>query len=228
MEGIEVSAKSEEEAVALALDRLGLSRSQVEVEVIKKGRSGLFGLGSEEVRVRVTPLEQPAESKVDTAAMAKEVLENLLSLMGVKATVSLQQEGTGESETISLDVSGEDLGILIGRRSETLVALRYLVNLVVSRKLKARVPIGVDVGGYRQRRYQSLQALARRLAERVKSSGRPITMEPMSADERRIVHLALKDNPDVTTQSIGQDDERKVTIVLKKPGGEKPAGGETA
>ena len=155
--------------------------------------------------------------------LAKEVLEKLLSLMGVTASVSLKQEGAGESETISLDVSGEDLGILIGRRSETLTALRYLVNLIVSRRIKARVLIGVDVGGYRQRRYQSLEALAQRLAEQVKSSGRPVTLEPMSADERRVVHLALRDDPDVATQSVGQEDERKVTILLKRPGG-----GETA
>ncbi|MFC2058469.1 RNA-binding cell elongation regulator Jag/EloR [Chloroflexota bacterium] len=215
MEDIEVSANSEEEAVDLALDELGLSRDEVEVEVLKKGRTGLFGLGHDKVTVRVTPLGQSSESEVDAAAMAKEVLESLLAMMGVSTRVSLKQEGSGENEVISLDVEGDDLGILIGRRSETLSALRYIVNLIVSRKLRARTRIGVDVGGYRARRYQALQALAQRLAERVKSSGRSETLEPMPADERRIVHLELRDDPDVATQSVGQDEQRKVSILLK-------------
>ncbi|MBW1897827.1 MAG: protein jag [Deltaproteobacteria bacterium] len=222
MEDIEVSANSEEEAVALALDELGLSRDEVEVEVLKKGKTGLFGLGHDKIKVRVTTLEGSSEKELDTAAMAKEVLENLLSMMGVFTTVKLKQEGSDETETISLDVEGEDLGILIGRRSETLAALRYLVNLVVSRKLKARTRVGVDVGGYRARRYQALQALAQRLAERVKSSGRSVTMESMPADERRIVHLELRDDPDVDTQSVGQDEQRKVSIMLKGIGEIKP------
>lgn len=219
MESIEVSAKTEEEAVAIALAELGLSRSEVEVVVVKKGKSGIFGFGSEEVKVRVTPLEQPAEQPAkeseDVSGMAKAVLEKLLSLIGVPANVSAGGERVAETGNIALDIKGEDLGILIGRRGETLSALQYLVNLIVSRRLKSRVGVVVDVEGYRQRRYESLRLLARRLAEQVRSTGRAVTLEPMPANERRIIHLELKDNPDVTTQSMGEGEERKIAIVSK-------------
>lgn len=215
MESIEISANSEEEAVDLALAELGLSRSEVEVVVVKKGRGGLFGLGSEEVRVRVTPLGLLSNEDVDVGGMAKEVLENLLSLVGISASVNLEAGGSGDQAVISLDIEGEDLGILIGRRGETLSSLQYLVNLIVGRRLKAGVGVVVDVAGYRQRRYESLRLLARRLADQVRSTGRSVTLEPMPAGERRIIHLELSDDPYVTTQSIGQGEARKVAILSK-------------
>jgi len=215
MESVEVSAKTEEEAIAIALAELGLSRSEVEVVVVKKGKTGIFGFGSEEVRVRVTPLEQKPEGGEDVAGLAEGVLQDILSLMKVPASVVLDKSGTGEVGNIPLDIKGEDLGILIGRRGETLSALQYLVNLIISRRLKSRVGVVVDVEGYRQRRYESLRSLARRLAEQVKSTGRSVTLEPMPPNERRIIHLELKDNPDVTTQSIGQGEERKIAILSK-------------
>jgi spoIIIJ-associated protein len=214
MESVEVSAKTEEEAIAIALAELGLSRSEVEVVVVKKGKTGIFGFGSEEVRVRVTPLGQKPEGGEDVAGMAQAVLQDILSLMKVPASVVLDKSG-GESGNIPLDIKGEDLGILIGRRGETLSALQYIINLILSRRLKSRVGVVVDVEGYRQRRYESLRLLARRLAEQVKSTGRSVTLEPMPPNERRIIHLELKDNPDVTTQSIGQGEERKIAILSK-------------
>lgn len=217
MESVEVSAKTEEEAIAIALAELGLSRSEVEVVVVKKGKTGIFGFGSEEVRVRVTPLGQKPEREdgEDVAGMAVAALQNILSLMKVPASVVLDKSGAGEGGNIPLDIKGEDLGILIGRRGETLSALQYLVNLIVSRRLKGRVGVVVDVEGYRQRRYESLRSLARRLAEQVKSTGRSVTLEPMPPNERRIIHLELKDNPDVATQSMGQGEERKIAILSK-------------
>ncbi|MEE9401087.1 MAG: RNA-binding cell elongation regulator Jag/EloR [Dehalococcoidia bacterium] len=215
MESIEISANSEEEAVDLALAELGLSRSEVEVVVVKKGRGGLFGLGSEEVRVRVTPLGLLSNEDVDVGGMAKEVLENLLSLVEISASVNLEAGGSGDQAVISLDIEGEDLGILIGRRGETLSSLQYLVNLIVGRRLKAGVGVVVDVAGYRQRRYESLRLLARRLADQVRSTGSSVTLEPMPAAERRIIHLELSDNPYVITQSIGQGEARKVAILSK-------------
>jgi spoIIIJ-associated protein len=214
MESVEVSAKTEEEAVAIALAELGLSRSEVEVVVVKKGKTGIFGFGSEEVRVKVTPLGQKLGEGEDVAGMAKTVLQDVLSLMNVPANVVLDKSG-GDAGNIPLDIKGEDLGILIGRRGETLSALQYLVNLIISRRLKSRVGVVVDVEGYRQRRYESLRLLARRLAEQVKSTGRSVTLEPMPPNERRIIHLELKDNPDVATQSIGQGEERKIAILSK-------------
>ena len=215
VESIEISAKSEEEAVDLALAELGLSRSEVEVVVVKKGRGGLFGLGSEEVTVRVTPLGLLSNEDVDVGGMAKEVLENLLSMVEISASVNLEAKGSGDQAVTSLDIEGEDLGILIGRRGETLSSLQYLVNLIVSRRLKSGAGVVVDVGGYRQRRYEFLRLLAQRLADQVRSTGRSVTLEPMPAAERGIIHLELRDNPYVTTQSIGEGEARKVAILSK-------------
>ncbi len=215
MESIEVSAKSEEEAIEIALAELGLGRSEVEVVVIKRGKSGLFRLGSEEVTVRVTPLALLSGEGTDSGGMAKEALEGILPLMGISASVGLVVEESGDETSVTLDISGDDLGILIGRRGETLASLQYMINLIISRRLKSRAGVTVDVEGYKKRRHESLRLMARRLAEQVKTSGRSVTMEPMPAAERRIIHLELRDFPDVTTQSIGMGEARKVAILAK-------------
>ncbi len=215
MESIETSAKSVEDAVEQALTRLGLDRSQVQIEVLSKGRSGILGLGAEEARVRVTPLPPP--QPVSPGPNAKEVLEKVLALMQVPASVTVIEADadTGDGSP-TLNVEGEDLGALIGRRGETLAALQQVVNLVLSRQVKAGVRVHVDVEGYKARRQDALKALALRLADQVKASGRSMVMEPMPASERRIVHLALRDHPDVSTRSLGEGEDRKVVVFLKK------------
>jgi spoIIIJ-associated protein len=115
-----------------------------------------------------------------------------------------------------LDVSGDDLGLLIGRRGQTLASLQYLVNLIVSRKLQSRASFGVDVEGYRRRREDSLKGLALRMADRVKTTGQSVTLEPMPANERRIVHLTLAGDPKVITVSIGEGEGRKVAITPRR------------
>lgn len=213
MEEFEVSAKTVDEAIALAIDRLQVDRSEVEIEVLSKGKPGIFGFGAEQARVRVKPrLQLPSE---DIAALAKEVLERLLTLMKVPAAVQIG-EVPGEETRIALDISGDDLGVLIGRRGETLSSLQYLVNLIASRRLKVNAGVTVDVERYRQRRHEALQRLALRIADRVKSTERPISLEPMPSSERRIIHLVLRDDPEVTTQSVGQGESRKVVISPKR------------
>lgn len=118
---------------------------------------------------------------------------------------------------LTLDIRGEGLGQLIGRRGQTLAALQYLLNLILSHKLKKKANILVDVRGYKRRRYRSLRRLAFRLAEQVKNKGEPITLEPMPAIERRIIHLTLADHPDVITQSIGEGEDRKIVIQKRTP-----------
>ena len=117
---------------------------------------------------------------------------------------------------VAFDVRGNDLGMLIGRRGQTLSSLQYIVNLIASRKLHNQVNMMVDVEGYRSRRYQSLLGLAQGMAERVRDTRRSVTLEPMSAAERRIIHMALQDYDDITTQSVGEGDNRKVSIMVKK------------
>jgi spoIIIJ-associated protein len=214
MKELEVSGKTVDEAIRKALDQLGADEEDVEVIVLKKGRSGLLGVGAEEAKVKVRLL-QSQPSKVDIAALAKEVLADILKYMGIKAEVSVLSS-TGGELPVNLDIDGDDLGVLIGRRGQTLACLQYLVRLIVSEKLKIWVPINVDIAGYKKRRYESLQGLALRLAEQVKRGRRVITLEPMPADERRIIHLALANHPDVTTQSMGEGEGRKVAIFPKK------------
>lgn len=219
VESLEISGKTVEEAIEHALQQLGLTRDQVEVTVLNKGKSGFLGMGAEEAIVKVTPLVQ-AQQEGDTAAVAKEALEELLKRMKLTAQVEIGSDTpeTSESEPapIALEVKGDDLGILIGRRGETLAALQYVLRLIVAHHQKARVPLTIDIEGYRQRRYRSLRELALRLAQKAISTGQSMTLEPMPADERRIVHLALSVNPDVVTQSIGEGEMRKVVIMPRK------------
>jgi len=227
---VDASGKTVEEAIEKALAELGLERTQVEVEVVKEGRSGILGIGGEEARVIVTPKGEAAavegvesvegvghdEGDEGDIELAVEVLEKLLSLMEVDATVRVRQPETpGDGAAIVkavLDISGDDLGVLIGRRGDTLASLQYLVNLVVGRKLKAKAGFGVDVAGYRRRREESLKSLALHMAERVRDTGHLMTLEPMPPNERRIVHLALAQDASVITESIGEGENRKVVI----------------
>jgi len=220
MESLEVSAKTIEEAIERGLQQLGLTREQVETVVLNKGRSGFLGMGAEEAVVRLTPLA-PARGESDLPSTAKAALEEILSRMKLKAHVELrtdvqQEEGESGIPPIALEVDGEDLGILIGRRGETLAALQYILRLIVAHQEKARVPLTVDVEGYKQRRYGSLRELALRMAQQAVSTRQSRTLEPMPADERRIVHLALSVNPDVVTQSVGEGELRKVVIMPRK------------
>ena len=229
MESVDASGRTIEEAVEKALAQLGLERAQVEIEVVREGRGGILGIGGEDARVTVRPKdatgggenvtpaagedEDESEEEVESAV---EVLEKLLSLLGVDATVRVRQpetpgDGVALVRTV-LDISGDDLGILIGRRGETLSSLQYVVNLMVGRKLKTRTSFGVDVAGYRRRREDSLKNLALHMAERVRSSGQIMTLEPMPPNERRIVHLALAQDASVITESIGEGENRKVVI----------------
>jgi spoIIIJ-associated protein len=214
MKELEVSGKTVDEAIQAALEQLGVSEDKVEVTVLKKGRSGVLGMGVEEAKIKVK-LKLEAGEKADAVEVAKEVLETLISLMNITAEVTVLQANTSELP-VTLNIEGEDLGVLIGRRGQALASLQYVVRLIVAEKLKVWVPINIDIAGYKKRRYESLQDLALRLAEQVKRSRRLIMLEPMPADERRIIHLALTDHPDVTTQSMGEGDMRKVAILLKK------------
>ena len=209
METIEVTAGTVEEAIERAEAQLGLKRDQFKVEIVREGRSGILGVGGREAVIRVSTATLSEE---DVAGGVREILDTLLALMEVRGKVEMLSDGL----PLALNVSGDDLGILIGRRGQTLAALEYVTKLIVVRRLKAWVPLTVDVGGYKKHRQDSLQKLALYLAEQVKSRHRAMPMEPMPADERRIIHLALADHPDVTTESIGEGENRKVIILPRE------------
>jgi spoIIIJ-associated protein len=227
VEGVEESGKTVDEAIGKALEKLGLDETEVEIEILSMGRSGILGIGGDRARVLVrpkggvaAPAPGAAPSTGEDTETAVGILEHLLELMSVDASVRVRApetpgDGLGLVRAV-LDVSGEDLGILIGRRGDTLSSLQFLVNLIVSRKLKARTAFGIDVEGYRRRREESLMGLALRMADRVKSTGQSVTLEPMPPNERRIVHLALADDPSVITVSIGEGESRKVAITPRR------------
>lgn len=221
MEVIEVTAATVEEAIEKAEAQLGLTRDQLEVEVVSEGKSGILGVGSKQASIRVTPVRpaekaspepEPGPVDQDVIMMVREVLEKLLELLEVGGRV----EVVSDEIPVALDIKGDDLGILIGRRGQTLASLEYITKLVVAGKLKVWLPLEVDVAGYKQHRRDSLQRLALYIAEQVVSGRRAITMEPMPPDERRIVHITLADNPDVTTHSIGEGEGRKVVVVPRQ------------
>lgn len=173
------------------------------------------------VEPKPATVQPAAEGTDDPIAVASEMLSELLRLMGVQATVRGHYASDGlrdknEEPALVLDIVGNDLGILIGRRGETLTALQYVTRLMVNHKLERWVNVIVDVEEYKNRRERTLQQLAVRTAERVAATGRTLALEPMPARERRIIHLTLRDHPEVTTQSVGEGEHRKVTIVPKK------------
>jgi spoIIIJ-associated protein len=228
MKSIEISARTVAEAVELALAQLGKDRDEVAIAVLDAGES------SDEALVRVTVVDD--DDEVEAAApppvtnieevqqIAGTILDDLLSRMDIHAYVTPVvsrvpgQKGDVE-ETITLHVEGADeeaMGLLIGRRGETLRSLQFLLNLLVSRRVQKWPQIVVDVGNYRQRRQESLEGLARRMAERVRQTGRPIMLEPMAAYERRIVHLALREDKSIYTESSGEGESRKIVIFPAK------------
>ena len=207
---VEATGKTVDEAVEAALADLGLTREQVEIEVVSETEG--------EAQVIVTPIEDGQEVE-DPAEFAAQMLDRLLELMKVDADVSIRDpetpgDGLGMANAV-LDVEGDDLGLLIGRRGETLQSLQYLLNLMVSQQIGRQEFFTVDVEGYKRRREDSLNTLARRMADQVKRTGRPVTLEPMPANERRIIHIALAESGSVETSSIGEGDARKVAISPK-------------
>jgi spoIIIJ-associated protein len=164
-------------------------------------------------------MERP-EPQGDVFEAARKVLEELLSLMDVPASVEPSPEFTDEDETgtpssVGLDIEGDDLGILIGRRGQTLVSLQHVVRVILSHQMQVKIPVVLDVGGYKRRRCEGLRVLAKRLAEQVRTRRMPFAMEPMPAFERRVIHLALANHPEVTTESTGVGELRKVVILPK-------------
>lgn len=210
MRSVEVVGRTVEEAIADALAKLEASRDEVEITVIDEGAKGLFGiLGSKQAKVLVEKIPAHELKLERTLAFLKELLRK----MGVTAEVT----GTSDEESINIQIAGDDLGMLIGRRGQTLDALQYITGLAVNRQSGddwQRVII--DVEGYRERRTETLQNLAQRLAAKAQATGRRVALDPMNAAERRIVHKELQLVEGVETHSEGKEPYRKVIIVPKR------------
>jgi spoIIIJ-associated protein len=151
------------------------------------------------------------------AEVGRQTLTELLDKMGMDCQVKIRHPGTSDEEQpLTLDIEGNDLQVLIGRQGQVLNALQYITRLIVSREVEHWVNLVVDVERYKERRANSLKQLATRIAERVARTQQPVALEPMPPNERRAIHIALRDHPDVTTQSVGKGDRRKVTIIPKQ------------
>lgn len=237
VESLEVTARTVSEAIEKALSRLGKTRDDVDVSVLSEGSRGILGIGSEDARILVSPREPivplapppvvplapvrpPPLPAGQVAETAQEILEGLLAGMRVSAEVEIRPmpPATAEDGFVAmLDIVGaEDVGILIGRRGDTLGALQFLVTLMVSRKVGKWSKVLVDVEGYRVRRESSLRTLATRMAQRVQQTRVPMALEAMPPNERRIVHLTLQENPAVTTSSTGEGEDRHIIISPKR------------
>lgn len=201
---IEKEGRTPEEALELALEELGVSRDQVIVKVLSEGTKGILGLGAKMAKVRVT-------LKDDPYATPEHVLKRLIGLMNVDCEI----EGETIDGVVHINISSPDAGLIIGRRGETLQALQFILNNIVNRKSLIKRRVVLDAGGFREKRRQVLTEMAQRLAEKVKATGRDVALEPMPAHERRIIHIALQDDPDVRTFSRGEGDNRYVLITLR-------------
>jgi spoIIIJ-associated protein len=210
---IEITSKTVDEAKKAALEQLGVDEEEIEVVILKKGRQGILGVGAEEAKIKVTLIDK-TQKKNNLVSESREILGTLIKYLGIDAEVHVTSEPGKLPVTLNID--GEDLGALIGRHGQALLSLQYILRLIVAERLKTWNPINIDVAGYKKRRYESLRRLALRLADQVKTSRRSINLEPMPADERRIIHLALAEHPYVSTQSTGVGEERKVVILLRK------------
>jgi spoIIIJ-associated protein len=239
---VEIHADTVDEAISKGLEEMGVGKNEVSIEILDKGGRGLFGLGGHPAHVKLVLKEASLESEkikeeelvvkpsasVEPIKMtadedheiqvARVVVEALIEKMKVRARVKakyLEPDPTTGEKTIFIEILGDDLSILIGRRSETLNAIQYISSLIISRELNKWVPFMIDVQGYRERRERQLKLLAKRMAEQAISTGRRQILEPMPANERRVIHIELREHPDVETSSIGEEPNRKVTVFPK-------------
>jgi len=206
---VEATGKTEEEAISSALEELGKERDEVSVEILERAKAGFLGIGSALAHVRVS--YEQSESKADRAAA---FLKGLFEHMGVEAEPEIIETEDG----LRIDLVGENVGPLIGRRGETLDAIQHLTNYAVNRSGEDRVRISIDAENYREKREESLRRLAEKVAAKCLKYRRNVTLEPMNAYERHVIHTALQDVKGVTTYSTGSEPNRRVVVSLDTPG----------
>ena len=205
MKEIQVSAKTEERAIEEAVRQLGVdSADDLEIEVIEKAAKGFLGFGSKDAVIKAVVKFNPEKT-------AKEFLREMFVAMGIIVNIETELK----EKQLLINLSGSDMGILIGKRGQTLDSIQYLVNLVVNKGNAPYLSITLDTVNYRQRRKETLESLAYNLAKRVKQTGKKVVLEPMNPYERRIIHSSLQNNKYVTTYSEGEEPYRNVVIALK-------------
>ena len=206
MDEIQKTGKTVDEAVALALGELGITKDEAEIEVIEEGSRGFLGMfGAKDAVVKV-------KKKFDPERTAKNFLKEMFIAMGLIVNVETKLK----DRQLEIKISGDDMGIIIGKRGQTLDAVQYLVNLVVNKGTAPYISVTLDTENYRERRKETLETLAFNLAKKVKHTGKNVVLEPMNPYERRIIHSALQNDRYVTTYSEGDEPYRNVVITLKE------------
>lgn len=209
LKSIEVTGKSEDEAVQTALEQLGLMRDEVSVEILERAKSGFFGLKYSPAVVRVS-----YEFDISNTERIGTFLAGLFSRMDVE----VKPEIVEEDGVISVNLTGEEPGVLIGRRGETLDAIQHLTNYAINRSIAGRVRVNIDTENYRQRRNEALERLAEKVAFKVVKYRRNMTLEPMNSYERHIIHAALQEVENVTTYSVGTEPNRRIVVSCERKG----------
>ncbi len=205
MEYIEVSAKTVDDAVTEALIKLGATSDQIEYEVIEKGSTGFLGIGSKAAVIK-------ARKKCSTEDVIREFLGKVFDAMELEVEIQV----TNTDNNYSVELKGDEMGVLIGKRGQTLDSLQYLTNLAVNKNSDEYVKVKIDTEDYRKRRKETLENLAKNIAYKVKRTKRPVSLEPMNPFERRVIHSALQNDKFVTTHSEGEEPYRHVVVTLKR------------
>ena len=205
LKSIEVQGRTEDEAIELALEQLGMSRDDVSVEIVEQARTGFLGLKNTPAIVKVL-----YEAQEERTEQVDSFLTGLFKRMDVEVSLAI----TEKEDSINVILTGKDPGALIGRRGETLDAIQHLTNYVINRSVSGRIRINLDAENYRQRRNEALESLASRTAQKVLKYRRNMTLDPMNAYERHIIHTALQEHGSVSTFSVGSEPNRRVVIAF--------------
>jgi spoIIIJ-associated protein len=216
MQTFEFEGKTTEEAIENACRQLKLTKDEIDVEIIEPGSAGIFGLvGGRKAKVKVTTTGEEPEpvEKPNGVAIAKDALENILTLIPMEGTTVSAAQNDG---TIALNIEGDTSGLLIGRKGRTLDALQFIVNKIVNKALEKRTQVVVDSENYRQRRRESLIQMALRMGEKAKNIGKPVVTNLFNPHDRRIVHMALRDDESLDTKSRGEGILKKILIIPKR------------
>lgn len=210
MEYIEVSAKTVNEAITEACQKLEVTSDRLDYQVIDEGSSGFLGIGSKPAIIKAAVKVE----NISVEDVAKNFLNDVFAAMNMIVVVNV--EYNEEKKEMDIDLSGSDMGVLIGKRGQTLDSLQYLVSLVVNKELEDYIRVKVDTENYRARRKETLENLAKNIAYKVKRTKRPVSLEPMNPYERRIIHYTLQNDKYVTTHSEGEEPFRRVVVTLKR------------
>ena len=207
MDFVEFSAKTVDDAITEACQKLTVTSDKLEYEVVEEGSSGFLGIGAKPAVIK-------ARIKNSVADKAKEFLKEVFDAMNIVVVIDVKYDE--ENRNIDIELSGDEMGVLIGKRGQTLDSLQYLVSVVVNKDEDEYIRVKVDTEDYRKRRKETLENLAKNIAYKVKRTKRPVSLEPMNPYERRIIHSALQNDKYVTTHSEGEEPFRRVVVTLKK------------